>query len=326
MSKSNPPAISVVVPAYNEAGRIADCLASLRDEAATVPLEIIVVDNGSTDSTAELARAQADQCLVLPGHTVGALRNAGVAAARADVIAFIDADCTVRPGWASAVLCSLELGACVTGAKCGVPDQSSWMERVWFGHGQRGRTPASYVNSGNMAVRRDDFAAIGGFDATLTSGEDYEFCQRAAVRGPIISDDRIGVVHHGNPKRVREFYRRERWHGLGALASFRNDPRDLPLIATLTFGSSAMIALAAVIAWGMGHASPVFVIILLMVPVLVCILSATYRITQGATIRQVPPLAALYCVYFIARCHALLRVWLSTLGLRRPTAGWKRGT
>lgn len=96
-------ALSVVIPARNEQELIGECLAALREQGDPVD-EIIVVDNGSTDGTADVARAVPGVIVMSEPRTgVTYARNAGLDAATGDLLARIDADTIVSPGWAEAI-------------------------------------------------------------------------------------------------------------------------------------------------------------------------------------------------------------------------------
>lgn len=89
--------VSVAVPAYNEEKFIAECLMSLKKQ--TVPCEIVVCDNNSTDKTYEIARKYSDNVVREPRQGVGHAFNAASRAATGDLIAFTGADCIVPKDW-----------------------------------------------------------------------------------------------------------------------------------------------------------------------------------------------------------------------------------
>ena len=97
---SDRPFCSVVIPAFNEKQDIEASLSSLVNQSyPRARYEIILVDNGSTDRTPEIASAYADLILSKPDGNVGAVRNFGIASASGSVIICTDADCVVTPDW-----------------------------------------------------------------------------------------------------------------------------------------------------------------------------------------------------------------------------------
>ena len=90
---------TVVIPTKNEEKFIAQCLQSVQVECGECLDQIIVVDNGSTDRTRMVAEQMGARVLVCNG-TIATQRNTGARVAKTEVIAFLDADCTVKQGWA----------------------------------------------------------------------------------------------------------------------------------------------------------------------------------------------------------------------------------
>lgn len=232
----NTPFISVIIPAYNEAEYIPYCLESLNN--LNYPKEyneIIVVDNGSTDVTVRIAKKYTPKVYICPNITISALRNYGAKKAAGDIYAFIDADCIADKDWLQNAIASIKKDSCVTGSKCRIPDNATWIEKAWFSQGPKGRREVAYINSGNMIVPTAIFKRVGGFNELLKTGEDYEFCLRARDETKIISDDAIVVTHLANPKTLGQFLKREIWHGLGAFGSLKTRLIDKPLIGTFIF-------------------------------------------------------------------------------------------
>lgn len=103
MQNTNTPRISVVIPCYNEEAAIGACLDALASQIPQ-PSEVIVVDNNCTDRTAEIAQSYSFVTVIQETEQgMTPARNAGMAAASGDVLARIDADTIVQPGWIEAL-------------------------------------------------------------------------------------------------------------------------------------------------------------------------------------------------------------------------------
>lgn len=97
-----------------------------------------------------------------------------------------------------------------------------------------GRRDTRWLGSGNLAVRREVFSRLNGFDESLETCEDVDFCQRLRSAGwRLVADERLLNIHLGDPRSLRELFVSERWRGRDNLrVSFRLRPslRDYPSI------------------------------------------------------------------------------------------------
>jgi glycosyltransferase involved in cell wall biosynthesis len=204
--------VAVVIPCLNEEATLGRCVASVRRQVPAPDL-VVVVDDGSSDSSREIARQVADLVVERHGLTVAATRNAGVAAAGGhDVVAFIDADCEAAPGWIAAGLGGLE-DADLVGARVHAPPDATWVARRWSAIELRMGRPGAPLWSANLLVRRAAFSAVGGFAEQLATGEDVDLCRRMQETGYRVAPvPAMRVVHHGFPSTLAGFVRRERWH------------------------------------------------------------------------------------------------------------------
>jgi GT2 family glycosyltransferase len=174
----------VVIPTWNRAAMLADCLVSLRGQSYPRDrFEILVADDGSVDATADVVRAHDDgrdphvRFLSLSHGGPNAARNAGIAASRGDPICFVDDDVEAPAGWLAAlvdgVLRHADAG-CLGGpvrlrfeaTPPRICEMESWLWEAELDHGPAERA-VDQVNSTNMAVRRWAVDAVGPFDATL---------------------------------------------------------------------------------------------------------------------------------------------------------------
>jgi GT2 family glycosyltransferase len=181
--------VSVVVPALNQASQLAGQLERVLGQDGDDRLvEVLVADNGSTDGTGQLlewmSRRHPSLRRVDASARSGpaAARNIGAETAQGDALVFCDADDEVAPGWLSACIAGLENAdaavgsfdfAILNGGAPGPPVEYS-TEHFQF-------LPAGL--GANLAVRREAFRAIGGFDEALRAGEDIDFCWRLQLQG-----------------------------------------------------------------------------------------------------------------------------------------------
>jgi glycosyltransferase involved in cell wall biosynthesis len=250
--------VTIIVPALNEERHIQSCLAALaaaRTGGCTT--EIIVVDNGSSDRTADIARQSGARVLVRPGIRIAALRNAAAAVAGGDILAFVDADCMVSESWLSAALeCFARTQAALVGSFYRNPPDAGWLAATAERITAQKRSNAGYVPAGNLLVTRTAFEAVGGFDERLETNEDVDFCARVRKHGGVlVCDPAIASTHLGVPRSLGAFVRREMWFGRTAFRPFWEDLKrvtNLRLVAfslyfALLIAGSAAAAVVAII-------------------------------------------------------------------------------
>lgn len=200
------PAISVVVAHLNQPDLLRRLLHSLHaQDFAMDTVEVIVVDNGSRElPLAVLAEFPAvrleREATPGPGHA----RNRGVAAARADLIVFTDADCTVERDWLAVIAARFrtEPGLGILGGDIrlytevpGRPTMAEAFECVYAYNQRRYIEHEGFSVTANMAVRRAVFEAVGPF-AGIEIAEDMDWGQRAARMGHRVAYEPAMIVHH----------------------------------------------------------------------------------------------------------------------------------
>lgn len=213
--------ISVIVPTRDSAAVIGPCLASIR--AQTWPnVELIVVDNHSSDGTAEIARSLADQVIVT-GPERSAQRNRGADAATGSVLVFIDADMTLDPEVLAEVADAMadpEVGQVVL-------TELAQAEGT-FG---RARKLEKRLLVGNARVeaargfRRHLFEAVGGYDEARNAFEDWDLADRIAALGHRTARTTAITWHHEGTVRLREQFAKKRYYGAQSRDYLRSDAR-----------------------------------------------------------------------------------------------------
>ena len=187
-----------MIPAYNEELYLGPCLQSLASQDFPGPVEVIVVDNNSTDRTARVAESFGAKVVVETRPGVCWARQAGTAAASGEILVSADADTVYAPGWLSSIAGTFDTRAeLVAVAGPCVFEDAPWWGRSYpvllFGavhlwYRLTGRV--FYVSATNIAFRR---SAFSGYDTRLTQGGDeVDLLRRLQARGPIAFD-------RGNP-------------------------------------------------------------------------------------------------------------------------------
>lgn len=199
--------LSVIIPAYNEEGRLGEQLDALSDEVWPGHLwEVLVVDNRSTDRTAALALSYADRVPLLrvvhAGERAGLsyARNAGVVAAKSDLVALCDADDVIGPGWVAAMGEALVDHRFVTGLLEVDRLNPRWLAET------RGRRFESgpmrfhgvfpVASGGNLGMHRALWSKVGGFSDEALGAEDIQFSMDAWLSGEELHFEPKAVLHY----------------------------------------------------------------------------------------------------------------------------------
>lgn len=176
------PAVSVIVPARDAAPTLERCLRALAAQELDEAYEVLVIDDGSTDETTAIAARWAPGVRLIrngPARGPGAARNRGAAEAGAPVLAFTDADCFPAPSWLAQGVRAIRAGAdLVQGAVAPEPGVARTpFDRTVIVSAENGLYPTA-----NVFVRRDVFAAVGGFRDWLGDHERARGRRRFAPR------------------------------------------------------------------------------------------------------------------------------------------------
>ncbi len=239
MSDESLPYVSIVIPVLNEERYLPACLISLM--ALRYPkdrYEILLVDNGSTDRTLEIARGFSDVSIhVKENANVGAVRNYGVRQARGRIIVFLDSDCVVSPDWLADGVARLTANpGSVAGGHYLLREDPSWLEKYWILTSSGRPNPRASLLGGCIFIPKDIFQKVGGFDENLSAGEDNELTARLRSRQYRVDvEPSLSVVHLGYPSRVGPFIARQLWHSSDYINGLPHSLRDKTFLLTLVF-------------------------------------------------------------------------------------------
>jgi GT2 family glycosyltransferase len=214
------PRVSVIVCSRNGARTIRDTLDGL-GRLEYPDHEIIVVDDGSTDATAAIAREYPVTVISTPNGGLSAARNIGLAAATGEIVAYIDDDAWPDPHWLHYLVATL-----TSGGHAGVggpnlpPAGDGWIAEC-VAHAPGGPThvlvtdtEAEHVPGCNMAFRKSALEAIGGFDHQFrTAGDDVDICWRLRDAGGTLGFSAAAMVWHHRRDAVRAYWRQQVGYG-----------------------------------------------------------------------------------------------------------------
>lgn len=262
---SSTPDLSIVICSLNGASGVDRCLVALERQDFAGTLEVIVVDDGSTDDTSGVARR-------LGAHVIrhernrglAASRNDGVRAANAPVVAFLDDDCEPRVDWAERLLAVHADGVLGAGGPVepalgpGFFDRYLerhnpleplelelarsealpyrlllYLKRLWAPSGPTGKRRVYALVGANMSFPRGRLLEVGLFDERFGFGaEELDLCRRLSRAYPeeaFLFEPRAVVVHHFEPS-LRDALRRSRAYGRGSARMLRKWPSSRPTV------------------------------------------------------------------------------------------------
>lgn len=230
------PSVSVVVPTAGRPAQLARCVRALASlDYPSRRLEVVVVDDGGPGRLDPPAGLELRTLRHDVRRGPGAARNTGVAAADGAIVAFTDDDCLPEPGWLRALVADLArapgaaTGGRVVNALRDNPfaAASQHVVDLVYAHYNRDPEAARFVATNNLALSREDFLAVGGFDAgrfTFAS-EDRDFCDRWRASGRPLRFAPGAVVHHAHDLDLRGFVAQHVAYGRGA-AHYHRARRD----------------------------------------------------------------------------------------------------
>lgn len=210
--------ISIIIPS-NGRPCLWDALRSIEAVRGSIPFEILVVG-----ALPEPRAALAETVRFLPceGRGTGAMRNLAARNARGSILLFTDSDCIADPDWIGRAAAAVSPERALVAGGLRFPESNPWDmgDNLAVFHAVHVSKPAGvvtgHVGTNNLAVRRDVFDALGGFDDRLTVGEDWDFLDRARRAGHAIRfDPSFAVRHQSNRNTAEQVRAHARWYAEG---------------------------------------------------------------------------------------------------------------
>lgn len=208
------PTVSIVVPVYNSENTVEATIESLLRLKYSEAIELILVDNRSTDRTSRILRSYLPRIRVLqeprPGQS--AARNKGIREARHSIVAFTDADCVVDPDWITELVPPLDdPGIGISGGNIRAVEPCNQIQRfgeLLHDHERPINTfRPPYAITMNWASRRSVLLDVGGFDEAMRRGEDCDLSYRIIQAGYRIVYRHGAVVAHRNRFNLKGLFR-----------------------------------------------------------------------------------------------------------------------
>ncbi|HZO07822.1 MAG TPA: glycosyltransferase [Myxococcota bacterium] len=214
------PRVSVVCCSYNGSATIRDTLGAL-DRLDYPDFEVIVVDDGSTDATPEIARSYGARVVSTPNQGLSAARNVGLAAATGRIVAYIDDDAYPDPGWLRFLVRRFQ-----EGGFCGVggpnllpPEDGAVAECVANApggpcHVLLSDSEAEHIPGCNMAFEKSWLERVGGCDPQFRcAGDDVDLCWRLQEAGGRLGFHPGAVVWHHRRSSLRRYWKQQVGYG-----------------------------------------------------------------------------------------------------------------
>jgi len=216
--------VSIITPMLNEESNLTILYESIMQQIFPSYIsiaEIIAVDNGSTDNSVAIASRYCSNVYIRPDDTIAELRNYGASHSSGDILIYLDADCILGNDVIHNVVTLLDDNMATALGPDGFKPigNSTWVQNTWYLHLKvlgiaKQSIEVENLSSGFFAIKARDFARVGGFNGFLTIGEDTDISRKLRAQGyKLIKSNKLRVFNSRQPKTIKEFVKREYWHG-----------------------------------------------------------------------------------------------------------------
>ena len=228
------PRVSVVIPAYNAQDTIAGAIKAVLAQSYQGECELIVVDDGSKDGTAQEIRAYPQAYYIRQDNAGPAsARNRGAAMAQGEILLFTDSDCCPEPQWIEKMVAGFfPDGIGVVSGSYDIANPQSPLARAIHGeilfrhHRLMPDSPRAF-GSYNFAIRRNVFDKVGGFNTNYryASGEDNDLSYKVLSAGYEIRFRKDALVAHVHQSDLRKYLKEQFRHGFWRVKMYCDHPQ-----------------------------------------------------------------------------------------------------
>jgi GT2 family glycosyltransferase len=225
--------ISIIIPTFNGASRIGNCLNALLKQTAGRDVEILVVNDGSTDNTAEVVGAFSGVRLITQRNTgPAAARNRGALEARGTLLLFTDDDCVPMPDWLDAMITPFDDPEVVGARGVYRTHQKRLAARfVQIEYEDRYRLMANldcidFIDTYSAAFCRDRFLEMAGYDSSfpVACAEDVELSYRMSAHGWKMKFAPAAIVYHTHPDTLARYLQKKYKFAFWRVLAVRKNP------------------------------------------------------------------------------------------------------
>lgn len=245
--------VTIVIPAKNEQRYLDMVLSYLSCAVKSYDgyVQVILVDNGSSDDTVKIALMHGCQIVTEHYGTIAKLRNIGAGLSKSELIGFLDADCLVDKNWIAYCadrLTDNRIGLVGTRA---IPDllNATWVEKGWYMLISGVPRPdfPRWIGSSNMFLRRTDFMQVGGFDEGLVTAEDVNLCNKINKVKKVYLENRINTIHLRESKTMAQLFLRELTRGKSSLRQMKRSLQRLENVNSIAIVAVNIVTLISIL-------------------------------------------------------------------------------
>ncbi len=304
--------VSIVIPVYHSEGTLLSCLESINNQEFE-GLEVIIIDSENSQDTAMLSKIQKARYFNIELNNIAAKRNFGATQSKGEIILFLDSDCLLPEHFFDSLEEIFQDTEIVAAGSHDfkLPTGSHWINYAWQIHFQVWSTHnTSWIPTRCLAVRKQTFQKINGFNDKLITCEDVDLGYRLNNYGRILNTDKLTITHLLNPTNLGQFFMKELWHGLNSISiSIKNRSNWKEIVYLLI--PTYFIGMVLLLCWSLfqlcylGNSLGLLLLLLGLTP---SIAMAFYTVYCNNQLKYFPGLAVAYQLYLFARGAAALRL------------------